>query len=110
MRSSEASPILLFASSAPSGARAANTAETDRRPCSRTAAISSDFGIGTPGTYHDADGSSATAPPAAHSTICATRDLQEPQPLPARVVSIAAPTVRAPASTASARARLVTPL
>ena len=40
---------------------------------------------GCPGTYQCADGSSSTSPPAAHSTICATSGLQEPQPLPARV-------------------------
>ena len=39
--SSEASPILEFASSAPSGASAANTADTERSPSSRIAVISS---------------------------------------------------------------------
>ena len=86
--SSEASPILDFASSAPSGASAAKTEDTDRRPCSMIAAISSGLSIGIPGTYQFADGSSTTAPPAAHSTIWQTMVLQEPQPLPALVLSI----------------------
>src|SRR3712207_7043708 len=35
IRSSEVRPIFDFASSAPPGASAANTADTDRRPCAR---------------------------------------------------------------------------
>ena len=48
--SSEARPIFDFASSAPPGARAANTADTDRRPCLRMAAISAALSSGMPGT------------------------------------------------------------
>ena len=74
--SSEARPILLLASSSPPGASAAKTADTDLQARARgSRAISSGLGIGTPGTYQVAAGSSSTAPPAAHSTICATRRL-----------------------------------
>ena len=108
--SSEARPILDFASSAPSGASAANTAETDFSPCSRMAAISSGLSIGMPGTYQFADGSSSTAPPAAHSTIWQTMVLQEPQPLPALVLSITPATDLTPLSTQATSAPLETPL
>ena len=48
--SSEATPILDFASSAPSGARAAKTSDADRRSRSRISAISAGLPIGIPGT------------------------------------------------------------
>src|SRR5918998_2985526 len=108
--SSDARPILLLASSSPPGTSLANTDETDFSSCVRMAAISSGFGIGTPGTYQLALGSSSTAPPAAHSTICATRPLQVPQPLPALVQSMTPLTVLQPSCTQAAIVPLVTPL
>src|SRR5215207_10552161 len=74
------------------------------------AAMSSGLASGMPGTYQEADGSSVTSPSAAHSTICLTSDLQEPQPLPARVLSMTAPTLPQPSATAPQIAPLVTPL
>src|SRR4029453_7776791 len=97
--SSEARPILLLASSSPPGTSLAKTDETERSSYRRIASISSGLGIGTPGTYQLALGSSSTSPPAAHSTICATSPLQVPQPLPARVLSITPPTVLQPPCT-----------
>src|SRR4051794_29132916 len=108
--SSEARPILLLASSSPPGTSLANTADTDFSSWVRMAAISSGLGIGTPGTYQLAAGSSSTSPPAAHSTICWTRLLQVPQPLPARVLSITPLTVLQPPCTVSTSVCLLTPL
>ena len=48
--SSEARPILDLASSAPSGASAAKTADGDRRSSSRIRAINAGLSIGMPGT------------------------------------------------------------
>src|ERR1700712_1543781 len=108
--SNDASPILDFASSAPSGASAAKTEETDFRLCAMISAISSGLSNGTPGTYQVADGSCTTAPPAAHSTIWHTIVLQEPQPLPALVLSITPATDLVPPSTQATSAPLLTPL
>src|SRR5512142_3081975 len=99
IRSNEVRPILLLASSAPPGASAANTAETEYNRCSRIAAINSGLASGTPGTYQDSAGSTSISSPAAHSTICATKLLQEPQPLPARVAFITPGTVFVPSRT-----------
>ena len=85
--------------------------DTDRRPCGRGwPAISSGLAIGTPGTYQFADGSSSTAPPAAHSTIwrpasCRSRS-------PCRPGSCPSPRRRIlqPPSTHATRAPLQTPL
>src|SRR6266851_4355089 len=109
IRSSETRPILLLASSRPP-ASASKTADTLLSCRAWIAAISSGLPIGTPGTYQVADGSSSAAPSAAHSTICATRDLQEPQPLPARVASITPVTVLMPSWTAETSVDLLTPL
>src|SRR5689334_4660491 len=109
--SSDASGILDRASSLPSGASAANTAETDFSPCSRIASTSSAFSIGMPGTYQLTDGSSSMASPAAHSTICLTRLLQVPHPLPARVFAITPLTVVSSSSrTQETSVPLLTPL
>ena len=62
---------------------------------------------GIAGTYHDADGSSVTAPPAAHSTIWPTSSLHDPQPLPALVFAITPVTDVSPALHASHQRRLV---
>ena len=56
---------------------------------------------GCPARSSGPSGSSSTAPPAANSTSWATRPLQEPQPLPARVASITPVTVLQPALTVS---------
>ena len=50
------------------------------------------------------------APPANQATTSPTSDLQEPQPLPARVAFITAVTVLQPPATAWPMAALVTPL
>ncbi len=63
-----------------------------------------------PGTYHDADGSSVTAPPAAHSTTWQTSSLQDPQPLPALVLAITPVTEVSPPRTQATSAPLDTPL
>src|SRR4051812_44644353 len=110
IRSSEVRPILLLASSAPPGARAANTADTEYNRCSRIAAISSGLASGTPGTYQDSAGSTSISSPAAHSTIWLTRLLHEPQPLPARVAFITPGTVFVPERTQDTSAPLLTPL
>jgi len=110
VRSREARPILLLASSSPRGARAANTADTDFSSCSRMAAMRSGFDSGMPGTYQDAEGSSSAAPPRAASRISLIEPLHDPQPLPARVLSMSAVGVCAPALTAVSRAPLLTPL
>src|SRR5215204_1204369 len=72
--------------------------------------MSSGLAIGMPGTYQLADGSSVRSPSAAHSTICLTSDLQEPQPLPARVRSMTSPTLLQPPATAPHRSPFDTPL
>jgi hypothetical protein len=87
IRSSEARPILLLASCRPP-ASASKTADTLLSCRARIAAISSGLSMGTPGTYQFAAGSRSAWPPVAQSAMCATSGLQEPQPLPARVVSI----------------------
>ena len=74
------------------------------------AAMSSALASGMAGTYQPAAGSSVTTPPAAHSTICATSDLHEPQPLAARVASITPVTDLTPPATVAAIVFLVTPL
>src|SRR6476659_6783723 len=63
-----------------------------------------------PGTYHDADGSSVTAPSAAHSTTCPTSSLHDPQPLPALVFAITPVTDVVPSRTHATSAPLLTPL
>ena len=62
------------------------------------------------GTYHDADGSSVTSPPAAHSTIWPTSSLHDPQPLPAFVFAITPVTDVSPPRTQETSAPLLTPL
>ena len=108
-RSSDANGIFAVASS-PSGASAANTSDTDFRPRSRTAAISSGLVHGMHGTYQSAAGSAASAPPATQATTSATRPLHDPQPLPARVFATTSPTLDAPACTHATISPLVTPL
>src|SRR4051812_17388890 len=109
-RSSDVRPIFDLASSCPPGASAAKTAETLSSPCWRIAAVSAGLASGMPGTYQLAVGSSTTSPSVAHSTTCVTRPLQEPQPLPARVRPITAPTPAQPSATASQIDCLETPL
>src|SRR6185369_9404837 len=110
IRSSEVSAILLAASSLPSGASSAKTAETDRRPRARISASSVGLSSGTPGTYQFADGSSSRSPSAAHSTISFTSVLHDPQPLPARVAAMTPGTVFTPSRTQAAILPLLTPL
>jgi hypothetical protein len=105
-----ASAGLLAASCLPSGASAAKTDDTDFSCCSRTAAMSAGFSSGTPGTYQRDDGSSSSAPSAAHSTICVTSALQDPQPLPALVCAITPLSEAVPDFTHEAMSPLLTPL
>ena len=91
----------------PSGASAANTEDTECNSSSRMWRINVGLSYGMPGTYHDADGSSVTAPPAAHSTIWPTNSLHEPQPLPALVFAITPATDVSPSCTQATSARLV---
>src|SRR6201998_3434639 len=110
MCSSDDSAIFDPASSRSSRARAAKTDETECRLSSRINRINSGFGYGTPRTYQLADGSSSTAPPAAHSTIWATQPLQDPQPLPARGAAITPVTDFSPPRTVSTIVAFCTPL
>src|SRR6266851_2998714 len=106
---SEARPTLLGASSRPL-ASASNTAETLRRPRSLISRISSGLASGTPGTYQWTDGSSTGASPAQLSRSALTSFLHEPQPVPARVASQSALSVRLPPRTEARSSPLETPL
>ena len=104
---------ILDAASSPSGANSANTSDTDLSWFDRMASTSAGFSIGIAGTYQFALSSTETAPPpssTAHSTIWATTDLHDPQPLPARVFAITPATLSSPSATHPVSAPLETPL
>src|SRR3954452_10139766 len=92
IRSSEVSPIFDLASSAPPGASAAKTADTDLSSWARMAAMSSGLASGMPGTYQLAEGSSCTSPSAGPPPIPSARGLDDPRaPTPARAAALARP-------------------